>query len=107
MISPATSDALPERASVATSIAREMVEAHRQAIEFYRDQLKMSPEEALARVGTHDDQRRIMENTPDQVSWLDLDQLARQDPKLWERRWNEISDAAREEWESGHFDSRR
>jgi len=101
MISPATSDELPERASVATSMAREMAEAHREAVEFHRDQLKMSPDEALARVGTAADQRRIMDNAPDQVSWLDLDQLARQDPKLWERRWNEISDAAREEWESG------
>ena len=60
MISPATLDELPERASVATSMAREMAQAHRQAIEFHRDQLKMSPKEALARVGTDGDQRRIL-----------------------------------------------
>jgi hypothetical protein len=70
----------------------------------YREAWGLSPEEALARVGeAHPaDEERILHAPPDQVEWLDLERLARRDPELARRLWEEVKQAARQELQSGH-----
>ena len=91
--------------SEALPLAVEMAKAHRQMVEYYRQQCKASPGEAVEKVGEWtdaDQEQRILNSEPDQVSWLDLHMLAERDPDLQVQRWEEIKDYAREELRSGH-----
>jgi hypothetical protein len=45
---------------------------------------------------------RALNAPPDQVSWLDLDAIARADPEKAWARWREIVEAARDEVRGGH-----
>ena len=85
-------------------LARELGASFGALVKSYREVWGLSQEEAVARAGaTHPaDEERILRCPPDQVQWHDLDTLARLDPPLAQRRWEEVREAARHELQSGH-----
>jgi hypothetical protein len=88
----------------AGTLARELAGALRRMVEHYKSVYKVSPPEALARaleVST-DYEATILSESADQVSWCDLEYLARQDPEKAARRWEQIKDEALGELRSGH-----
>jgi hypothetical protein len=92
-------------ASEASTLAREMAGAYRDAVEFYRDQYRLPTAEALDRADapvTAEQVEHALSCPADQVSWHDLSDLARQDPELAARRWEELKREARDELRSGH-----
>jgi hypothetical protein len=95
--------ALPEP-DESMALAREMAATFAALVKSYAEMFDVPQEEAVARVGELDPARekRILTGPPDQVQWHDLNSLARRDPELARRRWEEIKQAARQELESGH-----
>jgi hypothetical protein len=91
----------------AGELARELAGAFGRLVEGYREFLKLTPEEARARAGEAVEAQpeqldRILTGPPDEVSWLDLDTLARHDPDQALERWQQIKRAARLEVRDGH-----
>ena len=87
------------------SLSRELAEAYRRRVEFYRREyaehwgevLAMSDE---ARQGEF--ARRALTDPPDQVSYGALDALAIDDPAAALAAWQRVKEAARDELASGH-----
>ena len=98
-----TRQGLPRR-SEARSMASEMAEAHRRFIQFQQDELGLSRADAVSKANStpsEQDLQRVLECRSEQVTWLDLDELAQNDPELWESRWEGIKNDATAELESG------
>jgi hypothetical protein len=98
--------ALPP-ADDAGELARELAGAFGRVVEDYREFFKLSPEEARARACEGGEAQpehldRILTGPPDQVSWFDLDTLARHDPEKARERWQQVKRAARLEVRDGH-----
>jgi hypothetical protein len=88
----------------AGTLARELAAALKRMVEHYKSVYKVSPQEALARaleVST-DYEANILSESADQVSWCDLEYLARQDPDKAARLWERINGEALGELRSGH-----
>src|SRR5262249_22200731 len=63
----------------------------------------LSHEEAVRRASEPPDVgQRALDGPPDQVSWFDLDEVARTDPDRAAARWEEIKRAALDELRTGH-----
>jgi hypothetical protein len=87
-------------------LARELAGAFGRVLEEYREFFELSPEEARARAGEAGVAQRgrldrILTGPPDQVSWFDLDTLARHDPDKARDRWEQVKRAARLEVRDG------
>jgi hypothetical protein len=93
---PAADESLP--------LARELAASFGAMVKGYREAWGLSPEEALARAGElcPVQEERILHDLPENVQWFDLEALARRDPALALRRWEEVRQAARQELRSGH-----
>jgi hypothetical protein len=94
----------------AGSIAAELVHAYHQMVTFHRDQLGLSALEADAQARGTDlteaevDQARarILSRPPDQVTWAEMLRLAERDPDAMLAILDDLTNAARDELESGH-----
>jgi hypothetical protein len=91
----------------AAELARELAGAFGLVLKGYRDYFELSPEEAREQAREAGEARperleRILTGPPDQVSWIDLDILARHDPEKAQERWQHIKRAARLELRDGH-----
>lgn len=92
------------------SLAAELGRAYSRQVAFYRDLLRLTPEEAgLKALGLDhmtgaavSELHRIRELPPDQVSWFDLNRLGNHDPDECIRVWEELKSKARDELDSGH-----
>lgn len=94
------------------SLAHELSNQRRRAIEYLRSQSGFEPAEADARVrellapdnveraGGGSD--RIVTGLPQEATWLELERLAERDPAQMLRRWKEINQGALDELLSGH-----
>jgi hypothetical protein len=85
-------------------LAGELTAVFGALVKDYRENYNFPQEEAVARAGaTHPAHvEHVLRCPPDQVSWFDLDSLAKDDPELARRRWEKIKQAARQELQSGH-----
>jgi hypothetical protein len=85
-------------------VAAELARSFRDLVESYREYYKVSRQEAVARATEHNAGQldRIVNGPPDQVSWFDLEAVARTDPEQAQQVWQAIKDAARSELQSGH-----
>jgi hypothetical protein len=97
----------PPPADDAGELARELAASFGRVVEEYREFFELSPEEARARAcgaGEAQPERldRILSGPPDQVSWFDLDALARHDPGKARERWQQVKRGARLEVRDGH-----
>jgi hypothetical protein len=93
----------------ASPLAREMVAAVRAMVESYRNAYGLTQEQAVAKVcePPHPDYLEIaLSRPPDQVSWLDLENIRQPDSDRAVLRWEEIKQAARHDLASGHRASR-
>jgi len=88
----------------AGDLARELAGAFGQLVEEFREFFELSPEEARSRACEPQLEQldRILTGPPDQVSWFDLDTVARHDPEKARERWEQIKRAARLEVRDGH-----
>jgi hypothetical protein len=96
---PEHSDATAEM----NELAREMAGAFGELLNSYREQAKLTVEEAAKRVSLNDpdDFERILNCSPEGVSWLDLYALGEKDAGLALERWEQIKEAAGKEIRSG------
>jgi hypothetical protein len=85
-------------------LAREIAKAFRGMVQFYERSCKLSHEEALQRMGASDPAylERILTTPPEEIGWLELDQLAADHPEKAQELWEQVKQAAREELRSGH-----
>jgi hypothetical protein len=91
--------------SEASALARELAAAYRGLLEYYREQYKLPPPEALAKVDSPFPpylEENAVHGPADQVSWHDLGRLAEHKPELAEQCWERVKQAARDELASGH-----
>ena len=96
---------IPSPPSEAGPLACEMAGAHRRMVETYRQQCRLTAQEALARVDGPLDpvyEGRLATCEPSELTWLDLHALAERDPNLAAQRWAEIRQAALDELRTGH-----
>jgi hypothetical protein len=81
-----------------------MAASYRSSVDYYRRKMGLSPEGAVARTEepcTLEGRWRIMDCPPEEVTWADLEDLARKGPELALRRWEEVREAARGELQGG------
>jgi hypothetical protein len=89
----------------AGTVARQIAAPLRRMIEHYRKKYNITPAEALAR---HDQPwpkqhlAQFLDGPPEEVTWHKLEIVARQDPDLAARRWEDLKREARDELRSGH-----
>src|SRR5262249_14854200 len=84
-------------------LAGELAAAFARMVRTYREHFRMPLPEALDRAGGDcSDVEHALNAPPDQVSWFDLDLIARSDPEKARGRWREVVQAARDEVRSGH-----
>jgi hypothetical protein len=97
----ATKPAAPSEAGV---LAGELAKSFGQMVQLYEKHYSLSREEAVRRAAEPlpDGGERTMTVPPDQVSWFDLDGIARTDPDRATVRWAEIIRAALDELRTGH-----
>jgi hypothetical protein len=91
--------------SEAGALARELAAAYRSFVDYHKEQLGLSAQEAVARVESPcstDYEKQILNGPPDQVHWYSLEYLARKDPELASGRWLEIKANAHDDLRSGH-----
>lgn len=100
-----------ETSSVATealeagTLARELAKSFRNMLEFYQEECKRSPSEALERVQTLTSPERIdmiLKRPSNEATWFDLENIAEHDPDLAIRCWKNIQQDALDELRSGH-----
>jgi hypothetical protein len=90
----------------AKSLARELADAYRDRVQRYKYELRLSPEEAMAKAeepGPLDRMFAIQEGPHDRVTWEELEELNRHGPGVMLDRWREIEQAALEQLRSGHW----
>jgi hypothetical protein len=87
-----------------SDLARELAAAFGEMVNFYRKHYKLSAEEASQRAAEASPEYidHILNAPPDQVSWLDLDNLVQKDEAKALERWAQIKQAARDEIRSGY-----
>src|SRR5262249_35535740 len=100
--------AAPVRDPEAGPLARETAAALREAVASYEQEEGLSTAQAAARVREDllEREREALDCPPDRVAWSDLAGLLGRDPLAFQRRWEQIQLAAREELSSGHRASR-
>jgi len=96
--------AAPDK-SEARMVAREMATAYRSSVEYHKKTLNVPAHEAVAKAEepcSLDREWRILDCPAEEVSWADLEELARKRPERALLRWEEVKQAAREELQCGH-----
>jgi hypothetical protein len=95
--------ALGRPADEGRELARATAAAFAEMVGFYREHYTLSAQEAIARAEGSSPAalERARHAPPDQVSWFDLDTIARHDPDAALRRWEEIKEVARGELRTG------
>jgi hypothetical protein len=85
-------------------LAVELGAAYGRMVNSCREFYAVSPEEArqMADEASPEQLARVLNGPPGEVTWFDLDTLARHDPALAMKRWVEIQQAARQELRTGH-----
>ena len=88
----------------ARPLAREMTTALREIVQAYEQEEGLTTPAAVARIREDqlEEEQRALHGPPWHVSWLDLEGLLQRDPQNYERRWEEIKRAARDELQTGH-----
>lgn len=94
-----------QQSADARPLAREMARELKEMVETYQAKWGLSREEAVAKATepplpayvAH-----LVRTPPDQLSWWNLDTVAKHDPALAVRCWERIKQAARSELRSGH-----
>jgi hypothetical protein len=84
-------------------LAAELAQAFGHMVGFYREHYGLTPEEARAKAAAAPDEfiEHVLAAAPSQVSWFDLDAIARRDPARAAARWEEVKQAARGEIATG------
>jgi hypothetical protein len=95
---------LDRPADEARELARATAAEFGELVGQYKEFFKLSVQDAIARSESGSDTllKRAMQAPPDEVSWHDLDIIARDDPAAAQRRWEEVKEAARGELRTGH-----
>jgi hypothetical protein len=85
-------------------LARELAMAFGNMVKLYREQYKLSAEDAVNRVAQHPPEsiNRILNSPLAETTWVDLDALAQKDESLALQRWDQIKRAACDELRSGY-----
>jgi len=93
-------DAVDEAHELATEVAK----SFGQMVSHYREHGKLSAEDARDKALACPDHlfNHALAVPPNQLSWFDLDAIARRDPDRAARRWEEVKRAAQGEIASGH-----
>lgn len=101
MTAMATTPPVPSEVGV---LAGELAASFGQMVQDYEKYLKLSRTDAMQRAAEAEPEggQRILHGPPDQVSWFDLNKIARINPDRAEARWEEIKRAALEELQTGH-----
>lgn len=99
-----TSQQHSEATAEINELARELAGAFGDLLQSHREQAKLTVEEAAKRASQSvpDDFERILNCSPDGVSWLDLYALGEKDADLALKRWEQIKEDARKEIRSGY-----
>ncbi len=87
------------------SLARELADAYRRRVEFYRREYAEHWADVLTQreaVVTDEFARRALTDPPDQVSFSALEELAKHDPAAAQQAWERVKADARDELTSGH-----
>jgi hypothetical protein len=85
--------------------ARELKAAYRSSVDYHKNRLKVSTDEALPRADERcslGDIVRVLDCPPEEVRWTDLKDLAEHSPQRALHRWEEVQQAALEELQGGH-----
>jgi hypothetical protein len=96
---------LPPADPEANTLARELATAFRAMVASYQEEFQRTAPEGLAQAQQPCSpryQEAVLNGPADEVSWLGLEHLARQDPERAARRWEEIKRQAHDELRSGH-----
>jgi len=99
-----TQQPLPPAAGEAGTLAREMATAFRGMVDFYVKHYKLTPAEAVDRAldAPSVSRENALNGPADQVSFWQLGDLARDEPDLAARRWEQVKQEALAELQSGH-----
>jgi hypothetical protein len=90
--------------SEAGILAGELAGSFARLVREYETHFRLPHAEAVRRASLADTDGgdRVLHGPPDQVSWGDLDRIARTDPDRAAARWEEIKRAALDELQTGH-----
>jgi hypothetical protein len=85
-------------------LARDVANAFRGMVQFYKESCKLSHEEALQKMREDNPAylEQILAYPPDQLSWLDLEHVIERMPEKGLQLWEQVKQAARDELRSGH-----
>ena len=99
-----TTKITPATPSESGTLAGELAASFGRLVQSYEEHFKLPHAEARRRAAEADADggQSILNGPPEQVSWGDLDQIARTDPERAIARWEEIKRAALEELQTGH-----
>ena len=93
-------------ATEAVGLAHELVRAYGEQVDFLRQHMRMTTEEALEWIGNPRDpdtqRERLMKAPPERVFWLELAQLLERDPEGAQAAWERLKAEARAELDGGH-----
>jgi hypothetical protein len=101
-------DLLPETPTPESDVkglGRELAASYRSVVDYYRKKLGLDAGQAVARAeepNTPEEEWRTLDAPAADVTWWQLEDLARSNPDLAVRRWQEIKAEALEELRSGH-----
>jgi hypothetical protein len=94
-----------EKQAAAQPLAREISAAVCRHVETQVHQFETSPENCLEKVNqaTELQTKRALGCEPSQFTWMDFHTLNQTDPELGLQRWNEVQEAAKQQFLSGHM----
>jgi hypothetical protein len=90
----------------APAVARELARNFREMVQHYQRAYGLSPEEAVARTAEPlppNLAEQALSGPCDDLTWNDLESVARGDPDAFLRRWEQIKQQARGDIGSGHY----
>src|SRR5262245_35638357 len=88
------------------AVARDLAKRFSELVRPYQRGHGPTPQDAAAQAAEPLPPNLVLptlQGPPDEVSWPDLERLARQDPDGFLRHWQEIKQAARDDISSGHY----
>src|SRR5919199_5011085 len=95
----------PAMVGEAHGLAREMAQAYKRMVAFYRDDMKLPPLEADAKARepmAAERREQLLASPQNQVSWYALNSLAEHDPDAAWAVWERLKRDAQAELASGH-----
>ena len=93
-----------ERPTEAMPLAREISQAVCRHVDARVRQFETSSEDCQGELSqpTENRKERALSCEPSQFTWIDFHALNQTDPELGLKRWNEVKEAAKQEFQSGH-----